>query len=297
MMLSNAVAMRSVPDAVVRVLVVLRAMANRPSGLLGLIIVAAHVLIALFAGVLATHDFARQDATAIFSGPSADHLLGTDNLGRDVYSRTLLGGRMAIVVTLLGTMIALTLGGLGGITLGVVRGKLDEIAMRIVDAFLAIPWLLMLLLIIAVIGNSAPVMILTLGVLYAVPVIRVVRSATMVVVSQDYVTAARLRGHSTWSLVRNEVLPNVLDVVLVEGGMRWSWMLLTFSGLSFLGFGVAPPTPDWGVMVASGRNYLAASVWPVIPPMVALSTLIVGLNLSADALAKALGVDRAGRLS
>ena len=97
MMLSNAAAVRGAPDAVMRVLAVLRAMASRPSGLLGLIIVAAHVLIALFAGVLATHDFARQDATAIFSGPSVDHFLGADNLGRDVYSRTLLGGRIAIV--------------------------------------------------------------------------------------------------------------------------------------------------------------------------------------------------------
>ena len=266
---------------------------RQPSGKAGLTLLAIHLFVAVFAGLLVTHDFAVQDSSAIFAKPSAEHFLGTDNLGRDVFSRTLLGGRPALITTFFGTMLALFLGGFLGILLGFVGGTIDDVAMRIVDAFLAIPWLLLLLLIIAIFGTATIVMILTLGLLYAVAIIRIIRAGTLDVVAQDYITAARTRGERKVTIVLRELLPNVLDVVLVEGAMRWSWMLLTFSALSFLGFGVTPPTPDWGLMIASSRNFMAVSIWPVIAPMIALSTLIVGLNLSADALAKALGVDRA----
>nr|WP_309503679.1 ABC transporter permease [uncultured Roseovarius sp.] len=266
---------------------------RQPSGKAGLTLLSIHLFVAIFAGLLATHDFAVQDASAIFAKPNAEHWLGTDNLGRDVFSRTLLGGRPALITTFFGTMLALFLGGFLGILLGFVGGTIDDVAMRVVDAFLAIPWLLLLLLIIAIFGTATMVMILTLGILYAVAIIRIIRAGTLDVVAQDYITAARTRGEKNVTIVIRELLPNVLDVVLVEGAMRWSWMLLTFSALSFLGFGVTPPTPDWGLMIASSRNFMSVSIWPVIAPIVALSTLIVGLNLSADALAKALGVDRA----
>lgn len=272
---------------------VLAAMWRQPSGKAGLCLLAIHLVLAVFAGVLAPHDFAVQDATVIFAKPNSEYWLGTDNLGRDVFSRTILGGRPALITTFFGTVLALSLGGFLGILLGFVGGMIDDVAMRVVDAFLAIPWLLLLLLIIAIFGTSAIVMILTLGFLYAVAIIRIVRAATLNVVAQDYIIAARTRGESNLTIVRRELLPNVLDVVLVEGAMRWSWMLLTFSALSFLGFGVSPPTPDWGLMIASSRNFMSVSIWPVLAPMIALSSLIVGLNFAADALAKAVGIDRA----
>ena len=272
---------------------VLVGMLKQPSGKVGLTLLLIHLFVAVFAGVLAPHEFAVQDASVIFSKPSAEYWLGTDNLGRDVFSRTMLGGRPALITTFFGTMLALFVGGFLGILLGFIGGTIDDVAMRVVDAFLAIPWLLLLLLIIAIFGTAAIVMILTLGFLYAVAIIRIVRAATLNVVAQDYITAARTRGEKNTTIVLRELLPNVLDVVLVEGAMRWSWMLLTFSALSFLGFGVSPPTPDWGLMIASSRNFLSVSIWPVLAPMLALTTLIVGLNLSADALAKALGIDRA----
>ncbi len=281
------------PPLHMRLLKVIESMWRQPSGKAGLTLLSIHLFVAIFAGLLATHDFAVQDASAIFAKPNAEHWLGTDNLGRDVFSRTLLGGRPALITTFFGTMLALFLGGFLGILLGFVGGTIDDVAMRVVDAFLAIPWLLLLLLIIAIFGTATMVMILTLGILYAVAIIRIIRAGTLDVVAQDYITAARTRGEKNVTIVIRELLPNVLDVVLVEGAMRWSWMLLTFSALSFLGFGVTPPTPDWGLMIASSRNFMSVSIWPVIAPIVALSTLIVGLNLSADALAKALGVDRA----
>ncbi|WP_120499123.1 ABC transporter permease [Roseovarius sp. EL26] len=281
------------PPLHIRLIQVFAAMWRQPSGKAGLTLLFIHLFVAVFAGLLVSHNFAAQDAAAIFAKPSAEHWLGADNLGRDVLTRTMLGGRPALITTFFGTMLALLLGGFLGILLGFIGGTIDDIAMRVVDAFLAIPWLLLLLLIVAIFGTATFVMVLTLGFLYAVAIIRIIRAATLDVVAQDYITAARTRGERKVTIVIKELLPNVLDVVLVEGAMRWSWMLLTFSALSFLGFGVTPPTPDWGLMIASSRNFMSVSVWPVAAPMIALSTLIIGLNLSADALAKALGVDRA----
>ena len=121
--------------------------------------------------------------------------------------------------------------------------------------------------------------------------IRVARAAAHEVVARDFISAARARGHRPLQIVRREILPNVTDTLLVEGAMRWSWMLLGFSALSFLGFGVSPPKPDWGLMVSDARVYMSLAPWGVLGPVIALSTLIVGINLTADALAKTLGLD------
>ena len=165
--------------------------------------------------------------------------------------------------------------------------------MRLVDAFLCLPWILVLLLIVVMVGSGPVVLIPTLGFFYGIPVIRMARAATHDVVALDFVTAARARGEARSTVVRRELLPNVLDVLLVEGAMRWSWMLLAFSSLSFLGFGVTPPTPDWGLMISDSRSFMSIAPWVALPPIVALSSLIIGINLSADALGKALGIDRA----
>ncbi|MCS7070787.1 MAG: ABC transporter permease, partial [Anaerolinea sp.] len=165
--------------------------------------------------------------------------------------------------------------------------------MRIVDALLAIPWLLFLLLIVSVLGKSNLVLILVLAFFYGLPAIRIVRAGTLDFVARDFITAARVRGEKPFTIIRRELLPNVLDVLLVEGAMQWSWMLLGFSSLSFLGFGVQPPTPDWGLMISDNTRTFALYPWATFYPLIALSSLIIGINLAADALAKALGLDRA----
>jgi peptide/nickel transport system permease protein len=165
--------------------------------------------------------------------------------------------------------------------------------MRLVDAILSLPWILKMLLLIVTFGTGLGVLIPTLAFFYGIPVIRVARAAAHNVVARDFVLAARARGHSRLDIIRRELLPNVLDALMVEGAMRWSWMLLAFSSLSFLGFGVSPPTPDWGLMIADARTYLPIAPWSGLFPILALSSLIIGINLSADALAKAMGVDRA----
>ena len=280
-------------SAFIRLLDVLAAMSSRPSGLAGLVLVAFHVVLAIVSPAIAPYDFRELSAQVILNAPSSEHWFGTDNLGRDVFTRTMLGGRQALVVTTVSTVLAITWGGLSGVLLGLIGGRLDELLMRIVDAFLSLPWILVLLLIIVMVGSGPGVLILTLGFFYGIPVIRMSRAATHDVVTVDFVTAARARGESRSTIVRRELLPNVLDVLLVEGAMRWSWMLLAFSSLSFLGFGVSPPTPDWGLMISDARSFMSFAPWAALAPVVALSSLIVGINLSADALAKALGIDRA----
>ena len=274
-------------------LTVLSAMTSRTSGLVGLILVAFHIVLAIVAPLIAPYDFKELSAQIILNAPSSEHWFGTDNLGRDILTRTMLGGRQAILVTTISTIIAIIWGGLLGVLFGLVGGRLDELLMRLVDAFLCLPWILVLLLIVVMVGSGPVVLILTLGFFYGIPVIRMARAATHDVVALDFVTAARARGEARSTIVRRELLPNVLDVLLVEGAMRWSWMLLAFSSLSFLGFGVTPPTPDWGLMISDSRSFMSIAPWVALPPVVALSSLIIGINLSADALAKALGIDRA----
>ncbi len=271
---------------------VLRDMMARPSGAIGLTLVTLHLALALTSPWLVPYDYKSMDATGTLTGPSAAHWLGTDHLGRDVLTRVMLGGREALVITGIATPVAMLWGGLTGVWLGLRGGWPDEVAMRLVDAFLALPGILPLLVLITVFGTGGEVLLPTLAFFFGIPVIRVARAAAHEVVARDFVSAARARGHRPFDIVRREILPNVTDTLLVEGAMRWSWMLLGFSALSFLGFGVAPPRPDWGLMVSDARVYMSLAPLGVIAPVVALSTLIIGINLTADALAKTLGLDR-----
>jgi peptide/nickel transport system permease protein len=272
---------------------VLRDLVARPSGAVGLALVLIHLALAASSPWLATHDYKAVSPTLMLLPPGAEHWFGTDHLGRDVYTRTLLGGREALLVTLVATPVAVLWGGLLGVYLGLVGGRLDDVLMRVVDALLSLPWILKMLLLIVTFGTGLAVLVPTLAFFYGVPVIRIARAAAHNVVARDFVLAARARGHGRLAVIRRELLPNVLDALMVEGAMRWSWMLLAFSSLSFLGFGVSPPTPDWGLMVADARSYLPIAPWAGLFPIVALSSLIIGINLTADSLAKAVGVDRA----
>lgn len=272
---------------------VLRDVMSRPSGAIGLSLVVVHVVLAIVSPWLVPYDYKAMDAALMLKGPSDLHWLGTDHLGRDVLTRTLMGGREALLVTGVATPIAVAWGGLLGIYFGLVGGRLDEVLMRVVDAFLSLPWILKMLVLIVTFGTGIEVLIPTLAFFYGIPVIRIARAATHDVVARDFVSAARARGHGRFTIIRRELLPNVLDTLMVEGAMRWSWMLLAFSSLSFLGFGVSPPTPDWGLMIADARGFMSFAPSGVLAPVVALSSLIIGINLTADAMAKALGLDRA----
>jgi peptide/nickel transport system permease protein len=276
-----------------RFLSVLRDVMARPSGAIGLSLVVAHLVLAIIGPLIVPYDYKAMNSSMMLTGPEATHWLGTDHLGRDVFTRVLLGGREALLVTGIATPIAVTWGGFVGIFFGLVGGRIDEVMMRVVDAFLSLPWILKMLVLIVTFGTGIEVLIPTLAFFYGIPVIRIARAATHDVVARDFVSASRARGHGRMTIIRRELLPNVLDTLMVEGAMRWSWMLLAFSSLSFLGFGVSPPTPDWGLMIADARGFMSFAPWGVLGPVIALSSLIIGINLTADALAKALGIDRA----
>ena len=276
-----------------RILLVFRDVMSRPSGAIGLTLVLAHLVLALISPLIVPYDYKAMNSALMLSGPDSAHWLGTDHVGRDVLTRVLLGGREALLVTGVATPIAVTWGGLVGIYFGLIGGRIDEVMMRVVDAFLSLPWILKMLVLIVTFGTGIEVLIPTLAFFYGIPVIRIARAATHDVVARDFVSAARARGHGRMTIIRRELLPNVLDTLMVEGAMRWSWMLLAFSSLSFLGFGVSPPTPDWGLMIADARGFMSFAPWGVLGPVIALSSLIIGINLTADALAKALGIDRA----
>ena len=272
---------------------VLRDVMSRPSGAIGLSLVVFHVLLALTSPLYVPYDFKTMTSMLMLMPPSSEHWLGTDHLGRDVLTRVLLGGREALLVTGVATPIAVVWGGFMGILFGLVGGRIDEVLMRVVDAFLSLPWILKMLVLIVTFGSGIEVLIPTLAFFYGIPVIRIARAATHDVVARDFISAAKARGHGRMTIIRRELVPNVLDTLMVEGAMRWSWMLLAFSSLSFLGFGVSPPTPDWGLMIADARGFMSFAPWGVLGPVIALSSLIIGINLTADALAKALGIDRA----
>lgn len=276
-----------------RILLVLRDVMSRPSGAIGLTLVTAHLVLALISPLIVPYDYKAMNSALMLTGPDGAHWLGTDHVGRDVFTRVLLGGREALLVTGVATPIAVTWGGFVGIFFGLIGGRIDEVMMRVVDAFLSLPWILKMLVLIVTFGTGIEVLIPTLAFFYGIPVIRIARAATHDVVARDFVSAARARGHDRMTIIRRELLPNVLDTLMVEGAMRWSWMLLAFSSLSFLGFGVSPPTPDWGLMIADARGFMSFAPWGVLGPVIALSSLIIGINLTADALAKALGIDRA----
>jgi peptide/nickel transport system permease protein len=261
------------------------------SALIGLALVSVHVVAALGAPVIAPHSPTENNPAVAIQGPSWQYLLGTDQFGRDVLSRTLYGGRIALVASLLATSVAVGLGALIGLFIAYAPRSADDVGMRVVDAALAIPPILALLVTITTFGAGLPVIVLGIIAVYTPGVIRVVRAAALEVVPRDFVLAARARGERSASVVLSEIRPNTLDVVLVEFAMRASWVVLLVSALSFLGFGVNPPTPDWGLMIAENRTLISVAPWASFAPVVALSTLVVGLNLLADGFAKAAGLD------
>lgn len=269
----------------------IRALRSSPSGTLGLALLVAHLLVALLAPVLAPYAPEAIDPDLAFTAPSLTHPAGTDQLGRDVFSRVLLGGRAALALALVSTTLAIAVGGFLGIALGYAGGLADELALRLVDAAQAIPGLLLFLSVVTVLGPQNLVLVVLLAFVNVPGILRVARAATLEQVGRDYVAAARARGESALAIVVQELYPNVRDVLLVEFAMRASWMILSLAALSFLGFGVSPPTPDWGLMVAENRSRMAVAPWATLVPAAAIATLVIGLNLAADALAKRLGLD------
>ena len=228
------------------------------------------------------------DPAATLAAPSGDHWFGTDNLGRDVFARVIAGAAPVLTIAPLATLLGL----FGGITIGLVtgyyRGWIDDVFSRIVDALLAFPLIIMAVLVLASLGRDTRNVILVIGIIFTPLIARTVRSAVLIEREREYVSAARLRGERGPRIMVIEILPNITGPIMVEGTIRLGYAIFAATTLAFLGLGIQDPSPDWGLAIANGRAYLQVAWWMVLFPATALATLVVGVNLVADGLRRAI---------
>lgn len=217
-----------------------------------------------------------------FAGPSSQHLLGLDFVGRDALSRFLWGGRTAIFIALIGTAVGFLVGTALGLLSAYRRGWVDEVLGRTTDLMLAFPALIFALLLLAAFGSRVSIVVLAIAVTTVPGVTRIARAASLEVVDLPYVEAARARGESAAYVTTRELLPNVRRPLLVDLGLRVTGSILLVAALSFLGLGIRPPAADWGLMIGENRVALTVQPWPVILPVVAISFITIGINLVLD---------------
>ena len=265
---------------------------RRPMALIGVLLVLAHLLAAVTAPWWVPHDPTALVAPAL-EPPSAEHRFGTDELGRDFLSRVFMGGRVAIVVAFSAGLIAALGGGLIGLAAAYYRGWVDDVVSRLVELKLAIPSILFVALFVTGFGQSIGVLVLVIGIIKMMGAIRTARAAGIQLMALGYVKAAQLRGETGPTVIVRELLPNVSELLLVEFALRSSSALLLVSALSFLGLGLTPPTPDWGLMVHAGLSAIHSEPWLILVPAVCISTLVIGINFATEGLADAFGLDAA----
>jgi peptide/nickel transport system permease protein len=247
-------------------------------------IVLLWVLVAIFAPVIAPHDPLAQDSAAINQGPSRLYPLGTDNLGRDILSRLVHGSRTILILAPLSVLASVAVGTTLGLLGGYFGGLIDEVVMRILDAIMAFPTILLYLIIISAIGPSAVNVVIAITFVGAPGVARLVRSLTLDIRTRDYVRAAETRGENPFYIMFVEILPNARGPLIIDSMLRVGYAIFAIGTLGFLGLGLPPPTPDWGGMISEARKYIWTSPLNVLWPALAISSLVVGLNLFADGL-------------
>lgn len=255
----------------------------------GAVILFWWILCALFGTRIAPHDAYAQDLLNHNARPSSAHWLGTDQLGRDVLSRVIVGARTILLVAPLATLLGTVVGTALGLVMGYFRGLVDDVLSRFVEAVLALPLVIVALTVLAAIGTSDAALVLVIGLVFAPIIARTVRAAVLTEREQEYVTAAKLRGEKTPYILFQEVLPNVLPPILVEFTVRIGYAVFAVATLSFLGFGPQPPSPDWGAQINDAYALISAGFWwESLGPAVAIASLVVAVNLVADGIQRAL---------
>ncbi len=258
-----------------------------PSGRIGLPLVLLHVVLATVGPLLAPYPPTEYHLADRFSGPSTVYWLGADEFGRDIFSRVMSGATSIISIASAGTALGIFLGTVVGLSSGYRGGKVDEVVMRVMDGLMSFPSLLLALLVLTTLGSSFINIVITIGVVFMPRVARVMRSATLSIKTMEFVQSARLRGEPAPYILFREILPNTMPVLTVEASVRLSYAVLLASSLGFLGLGVQPPSPDWGLMISEGRQYIGDSPLLVLAPAVAVSSLVIGVNLLAEGLREA----------
>ncbi len=261
-----------------------RQLARSPLAFGGLIVLVLFVLLAIFGPLIAPYRFDTVIAGAARKPPSAQYLFGTDQLGRDVFSRVVWGARDIITLPLLTSVLAIIFGTCIGLTTGYFGALLDDVVSRALDSLLAIPALVLALVMLGALGPSPVGIVIVIVLLYTPIVARVVRSSTLNLRDQGFVEAAKLRGESTVYVLFRELLPGVLPALAVEGALRFSYAIFLTASLGFLGLGVQPPSPDWGRMVNEARASYSVTPWALWFPSLAIALLVISVNLMSDGL-------------
>jgi peptide/nickel transport system permease protein len=258
-----------------------RALAMGTAGKLGIVLLLVGGAVAILGPYVAPHS-----PTALvglpLDAPSREHLLGTDQLGRDVLSRVLNGGRSVLILATLAVIVTFIVGGPLGMLAGYRGGNLDAVLSRVADVMMSIPPLILVLIFIFVVGSSNLSIVLLTGLVTAPRVFRIIRGATQAVSEQDFILAARARGEGTGAIIGRELLPNVTGPLLTEAAIRLNFSIMFIATLNFLGLGVQPPSSDWGLMVSEGRVYLGQAPLISVAPALAIAVLTIGINLVSD---------------
>jgi peptide/nickel transport system permease protein len=268
---------------------IIAALGRSGSFLTGAAIVLFWALCALFGAHLAPYDPLADDIINSLATPSAEHWFGTDQIGRDVFSRVIAGSRDILTVAPLATLLAVVAGTSIGLVTGYFRGIVDDIVSRILEAFLAIPVVITALLVVVALGPSKTTVICVIGLSFSPLIARTVRSAVLAERELDYVAAAKLRRESAAHIIFIEILPNIMPPVLVEATVRLGYAIFSVATLSFMGFGIQPPSPDWGLAISANYGMIAGGYWwTVLFDALAIASLVIGANLMADGIEGAL---------
>jgi peptide/nickel transport system permease protein len=260
-----------------------RALPRSGAFMTGLLIVAFWIGCAVCGRLVVPYDPFKDDILNTLGAPSPAHWFGTDHLGRDVFSRVIVGARDILLVAPLATALGVALGVILGLLTGYFRGIVDDVIGRVIDALLALPLVIIALLALTAIGTSTTTVIVVIGIIFAPLVSRTVRAAVLSERELDYVAAARLRNEHTVYILFAEILPNVIPPIVVEATIRLGYAIFTVATLSFIGFGIQPPSPDWGLAVAESYGLINGGIWwPVLFNILAIGSLVIGVNLAAD---------------
>lgn len=262
---------------------------NEPGLLVGLALVGLLIVSIIAPALLVGLDGEAMSFDAIQAPPSALHPFGTDNLGRDILARTLLGGQSTLALAAVATIVGVGLGAIIGMIAGYKGGLIDDALMRTGDAIMALPSLILSMLVLVALGSGPLAIILAIVIIFAPRAARITRSAALNVVSLDFVAAASVVGESEVNVIFREILPNIWPTILVEACLRFSYAILLISALGYLGIGVQPPTPDWGLMIAEGAAFISVAPWMVLFPAIGIVVAVISVNLIGDGLQDLIG--------
>jgi len=263
-----------------------RLLLRSPTFLIGAFVILFWIVCALFGQYFVPVDPYADDMMATLAPPSAAHWFGADSIGRDVFSRVIIGSRDILTIAPLATLLGTVVGASIGLLVGYFRGLIDDTVSRLVDAVLALPLVIVAVLALVAIGKTSSVtVVIVIGLVFSPIIARTVRTAVMLERELDYVAAAKLRGESAFYIMFVEILPNVMPPILVEATVRLGYAIFTVATLSFLGFGIQPPSPDWGVAISESYGMINGGAWwTVLYDALAIASLVVAVNLVADAI-------------